>query len=336
MVNFAWPEGFPRIPSDDWTALPVESLARKYDTVENHGWYRNLEPTVAQLLGFLKGGEILVDYSGGTGILADRLLRALGERPVGIAIVDASPKFLRLALDKFRDEPRVAFRHIRYLKSEKRLERVDEVLERPLLDRRLDAIVSTNAIHLYYDLADTLASWFRVLRPGGAAFVQSGNIRNPRARPGEWIIDETVHAIHEAAVTIVRRDPRYAAYRGVLDDADRMAAYAALRDKFFLPVRPLDYYTAALTAAGFTVSDVTNATIEAKTSEWYEFLAVYHEGVLGWVGGSERVEGKAPSEDAVRDRLALIREGMHEVFDGRDAFDCCWTYIRCESSSRAE
>jgi ubiquinone/menaquinone biosynthesis C-methylase UbiE len=329
MVDFVWPAGFPRVPADEWTLLPVESLARKYDTVENHGWYKNLEPTVAQLLAYLKAGDVLIDYSGGTGILADRLLRALGDRPVGIVIVDASPKFLRLALDKFRVEPRVALRHIRYLKGDKRLERVDEVLEKTLLDRRVDAIVSTNAIHLYYDLADTLASWFRVLRAGGAAFVQSGNIRNPQAQPGEWIIDETVHAISDAAVAIVRRDARYEAYRAGLEDAERMAAYAALRDKFFLPVRPLAYYTDALTAAGFTLTDVTRATIEAKTAEWFDFLAVYHEGVLGWVGGSERVEGEAPTEEAVRDRLALIREAMHDVFQGRDAFECCWTYVRC-------
>ena len=37
-------------------------------------------------------------------------------------------------------------------------------------------------IHLYPDLPDTVASWVRTLRPGGQVLVNSGNIRNPRAR----------------------------------------------------------------------------------------------------------------------------------------------------------
>jgi ubiquinone/menaquinone biosynthesis C-methylase UbiE len=321
-MTLAWPPSFRRIPDDDWTHHPVETLALKYDSVENHGWYRNLDRTLEQLDGYLRDGHLLVDYSGGTGILADRLLHRVQNRGIGIAIVDASPKFLRLALEKLRAEPRVAFRHIRYLKDKRRLEFLDEVL-----DLQADAIVSTNAIHLYYDLPDTLKSWVRVLRPGALAFVQSGNIRNPRAPAGEWIIDETVEAIHARAAEIVRADPVFAAYRPVLGDAARMAQYDALRSKFFLPVRPLEHYLGALCNAGFSILDVARETVEARVSEWYQFLAVYHEGVLGWVGGSEKVEGRPPEEAAVRDRLALMKEAMYRLFDGRDAFACCWTYI---------
>ena len=56
----------------------------------------------------VEAGDVLVDYSGGTGILARRLLDRIGERETGIVIVDASPKFLRLALEKLGDDPRVA------------------------------------------------------------------------------------------------------------------------------------------------------------------------------------------------------------------------------------
>ena len=92
-------------------------------------------------------------------------------------------------------------------------------------------------------------------------------------------------------------------------------------------MRPLQHYLDALRAAGFAIEGVKNRTIGASVEEWYDFLAVYHEGVLGWVGGVEKIEGRAPSEEAVRDRLALIREAMRRVFEGRDRFDCCWTYI---------
>ncbi|HSF07709.1 MAG TPA: class I SAM-dependent methyltransferase [Methylomirabilota bacterium] len=326
-ARFQWPSGFVRIPDEDWTRQPVETFGLQYDTVENHGWYRNLDPTVEDLARYLGEGQLLIDYSGGTGILLDRLKLRIFDRQVGMLIVDSSPKFLRVALDKFGDDQRIAFRLLRWRKQDKRLDFLDEGLGAELLARRADAIASTNAIHLYLDLGETLASWARVLRPGGRAFVQSGNIRNPQARPTEWILDETVWAIHEIATGLVRNDPRYAAYRPLLDDEARMQAHVAHRDRVFLPVRPLDYYLRSLTEAGFDIEQVTARTIEARVDEWFEFLSAYHEAVLGWVGGSARVDGAPPGQDALRDRLALIRHAMDTLFGGRPAFQCCWTYI---------
>ena len=216
LSTFRWPERFDRVvPGEDWAGQPLDSLALKYDTVQNHGWYHNLDRTVVQLGQFLQDGQVLVDYSGGTGILTARVLSEL-DRQLGVVIVDASPKFLRLALEKFAADDRVAFRLIRYRKESRRLDFLDEVLGTTLSSRRVDAIASTNAIHLYYDLADTLRAWTRVLRPAGRAFVQSGNLRNPAARADEWIIDETVDAIDRAARTLVQGDSRWAAPSAVL------------------------------------------------------------------------------------------------------------------------
>ncbi len=208
-----WPSGFRRVPADDWVEQPPETLALTYDTVREHGWYKNLDPTVASLIDALAPGDILLDYSGGTGILAERLLARLPDTELGILIVDASPKFLRVALDKLGADERVAFRLIRYLKDVGRLQTVQEVIEEPLLARGVDAISSTNAIHLYYDLEDTLRSWRGVLRAGGRVFAQSGNIGVPELSKGAWIIDETVAAIDAAAAEIVRSDDRYESYR---------------------------------------------------------------------------------------------------------------------------
>lgn len=321
-----WPAGFRRVPDDNWVEQPPETLALTYDTVQDHGWYRNLDPTLERLDAQLRSGEILLDYSGGTGILAERLLAELQDTEVGILIVDASPKFLRVALDKLGGDERVAFRLIRYLKDERRLETVQEAVEAPLQERGVDAVSSTNAIHLYYDLEDTLRSWRALLRPGGKAFVQSGNIGVPDLPKGSWIIDETVEAINAAAEELVRTDVRYAAYRAGLDDDTRRAAYGELRRKFFLPVRPLDHYVGALALAGFRIERVEHRTIAADTDEWTAFLGAYHEGVLGWVGGSERIEGEPPDAEAVVDRLRLLRESVERVFGG-GSFDAVWTYI---------
>lgn len=327
-MSFAWPAGFPRIPDEEWTRAPVDTLAAKYDAVEKHGWYANLDPTVDDLVGHVREGDVLLDYSGGTGIMFDRLLQAVPDLDLGLLNVDSSPKFLALCLQKFQDEPRVAFRLIRYLREQKRLQLLDEVLERPMLERGVDVLTSTNAIHLYYDLPDTLASWHRVLRPGGYVHVQSGNVAGS-GPPGSWIIDGTVDAIHQAARGIVREDARFARHRGALEDPVRMAGHDALRRKFFLPARPLGFYLDALRMAGFVELRHEARPVRALTREWYQFLEVYHEGVLGWVGGSERVEGVPPSDEAVRDRKELMWLALQRVVGGRDHFDATWTYVTC-------
>ena len=55
----------------------------------------------------------------------------------------------------------------------------------------------------------------------------------------------------------------------------------------FVAPRPLDFYLHALDDAGFEVLDVREETIEARVSEWFEFLSAYHYAVLGWVGGTD-------------------------------------------------
>jgi hypothetical protein len=123
---------------------------------------------------------------------------------------------------------------------------------------------------------------------------------------------------------IVRSDPAYAKYR----PAD-LSAYDALRRKYFLPVRPLQYYRRALKSAGFRIRESSTAAIEARVDEWYQFLSVYHEGVLGWLGGVEKIEGRPTPPEAVRDRLTVMRAAMERLFEGKPTFPCGWTYLTC-------
>lgn len=336
-----WPPGFERVPDEEWTRTPVASLAQKYDAVGRHGWYANLDATVEALARELKPGQILVDYSGGTGLLVDRLLAAVGSREIGIVIVDSSPKFLALALEKRRHDPRVAFRLIEYLKEKKRLETLDESLGPAMVARGVDALVSANAIHLYYGLDETLASWARCLRPAAHVHVQSGNIRtsaSARASAsergdgedgtvGSWIIDDTVAAVDAAARKIVKGDTSFARHRAALDEPARIAAHDAFRQKVFLPPRPLEHYTQALERAGLHVERVWTRAIPAKADEWHQFLSAYSDAVLGWVGGTEKIEGRAPSAEDLHDRLTLMRLALGVVLTGQETFDATWTYI---------
>ncbi|MGZ6194077.1 MAG: hypothetical protein ACXWML_02480 [Candidatus Binataceae bacterium] len=328
-ASFTWPSGFDRIPDEDWTHQPVERFGLAYDKVERHGWYGNLDPIVDDLAANLKEDDIMVDYSGGTGILLDRLKLRIFDRSAGILIVDSSPRFLRVAVEKFATDPRVAFRLLRFLKDEKRLQRIGEVLSPALLQRGIDKIACTNAVHLYTDFEETASAWASVLRPGGKLFINSGNIRNPRAKPNQWILDETVWVINDLAEGIVRSDPRYVAYRSVLDDGERMEAHSAFRNRVFVEPRRLDFYLNTLRSAGFQIEGVTEHNIRARVDDWYEFLSAYHDAVLGWVGGNEKVDGRAPTAEAIADRLSLIRQAIDTLFGGRMEFDACWTYINC-------
>ena len=324
---FAWPVGFQPVPDEDWTRQEIDEAARAYDHVDEHGWYSNLDRTVEYLAANLRDGDILLDYSGGTGILLDRLRLRIFERQVGLLIVDASAKFLRLAHHKYRGDPRVAVRLLRFIKEEKRLQSLEEVLDPVLLERGVDAIVCANAIHLYPELSEVTTAWANTLRPDGQVFICSGNLRNPNAAAGEWILDETVWVINDLAESLVRSDPQYASYRPALDDADRMKAHAVQRDRVFLQPRPLQYYTDALEASGLKVTDVTQATIVADVQEWFELMTAYHDSVLGWVGGTKKLDGQAPTAEAVEDRLKIMRHAIDTIFSGRSHFNACWTYI---------
>lgn len=328
-AGFEWPAGFVPIPDEDWTGEAVDESGLAYDRVERHGWYANLDSTVEELAVNLRDGDLLLDYSGGTGILLDRLRLRIFDRQIGALIVDASAKFLRVALEKYRDDPRVGLRLLRFVKEEKRLESLGEVLGPEMLEHGVDAIVCANAIHLYPDLSETLSAWARTLRPDGKVFVNSGNLRNPRAAASEWIIDETVGVINDLAEGLVRSDSRYEQYREVLDDPDRMSAHASFRHRVFLEPRPLEHYVEVLEGAGLEVLGVREETIEASVQEWFEFLSAYHEAVLGWVGGTKKVEGEPADQEAIDDRLAIMRHAMDTLFGGRPNFDACWTYITC-------
>ena len=208
---------------------------------------------------------------------------------------------------------------------------MDEVLRRR--SSGADVLVSTNAIHLYDDLEDTLRAWARVLKPGGRVRSTPATSATRARRDNEWIIDETVYVVHEVAHGLVRTDPRWTAYRGVLDDPERMADTSSGATASSSRRGRSSYYLDALRAAGFAIEDVTERTIEANVDEWYEFLAAYADAVLGWVGGSEKVDGDEPAApEAAADRLELLRESLNTIFGGRPTFRCCWTYITATRS----
>ena len=101
------------VPAETWTTEPPDETGLAYDAVDRHSWYGNLDQTVADVAAVLRDGDILVDYSGGTGILVDRLKWRVPASAFGTLIVDSSAAYLRVAIDKFRGDPSVGVRLLR-------------------------------------------------------------------------------------------------------------------------------------------------------------------------------------------------------------------------------
>ena len=57
--GFAWPAGWQRLPDDDWARQPVDAFGEAYDSLDHHGWYTNLDPTVEELSHLLDDGDML-------------------------------------------------------------------------------------------------------------------------------------------------------------------------------------------------------------------------------------------------------------------------------------
>jgi SAM-dependent methyltransferase len=315
-----WPAGFAPVPDEPWAKAPVDPFALGYDRLGSHGWYSNLEPTVEEVAGWLDGGALVVDHSGGTGLLADRLLAARPGTRAGILNADASGRFLRLAAEKARGDPRLAFRLLPFAGGRVR----DLADAAPELAGRIGGIACANAVHLYPDVREAAASWHEMLRPGGRLHVQSGNLAHGDG--GAWIIDATVGAVDREARRLVADGPEWARHRDVLADAGRMEAYDAVRRRWFPPVRSAGETVAAIAAAGFGVERVRHRDVTVDTAEWAEFLGVYHEGVLPWVGGCKETDGRPAGAADVRDRLRLISKGLRAAVGG-PSFRASWTYV---------
>ena len=74
---------------------------------------------------------------------------------------------------------------------------------------------------------------------------------------------------------------------------------------------------------------VEERLIEAHVADWADFLNAYHEGVLGWAGGSKRIDGEDPSPEEVALRQELLRDCLDVLFNNEPSFQACWTYIKC-------
>lgn len=317
-----------RVIDDSFLKSDVTEFALGYDKVKNHTWYDNLNYMVDLSKKYFNQDDFIMDYSCGTGIFCERLLKSTIDCP-RILMMDSSPKYLKLSYDKFGNNYKFFFRLVKYIKEEGRLQTIDESMG-GIYKELLDGIICTNAIHLYPNISETIKSWNNILVKGGKLLINSGNILNLLMDGESKLIDQTVEEISKISFDIVKSDPKYSKYLDLIDNFDYIYNHDELRKKYFLPIRPIDFYTNELVNNGFKIIEVKSINIDAKVDEWFDFLKVYHEGIIGWIGGSKKITGIEPSEEEINDRVEIIKLALTKMFNNQNDFKACWNYIICE------
>lgn len=300
----------------------ITEFALGYDSVKNHSWYDNLNYLMNVSKELFTDNSLIMDYSCGTGIYSERL--NFYECNPNIIMMDASLKYLRLSYEKFKNNPKYFFRLLDLKKG----------IEESLVDNlegKLDGIVSTNAIHLYPTIDETIKSWNALLKKGGKLLINSGNIDNPKMKtPTSFLIDQTVNQIFNLSIDIVKNNNAYTQYRSKISDNVYFEKYIQLKDRYFLPIRNIDYYTDSLYKNGFIIKEIKTIDIKANVKEWFDFLNVYDEGILGWIGGVQKVTGEIANLTDIQNRLDIMEEALNVIFNNQKDFNASWNYIICE------
>lgn len=328
-LDYGWPTGIVRIPGEDWTRDAIDESALRYDKHENNVFGATWDPVIAQVLSVLNENTIMVDYSCGTGQFTERILRHFNGS-IRILNVDVSPRYMRIAVDRFRDDRRVALRLLGKDRNGGKLERLDTVAKEIIEEPGVDVLTATNAIHLYPDLQATLESWYRVLRPGGLVIFTTGDMISSSGASSSWSLHDAVGTVNDLAKEVIEKEPMFKKYLTKIGDSDILEKYSALRKRVYPSPKSIDLYLKLLSDVGIPAQYHFERTINVSIEDMIDALAPYHDIVLGWVGGSKKVEGYSPTPESVHDRLFLIRYCVEKLYASREYYQFGWKYFTCK------
>ena len=147
------------------------------------------------------------------------------------------------------------------------------------------------------------------------------------------MIDDSVNAVHDLAIEIIRDHPRFAGYQSGLEK--RIAEQGQQRRFVFPKPRPVEFYEQTLANSGFKNAVVTYQPIKVNYRDWLNFLRVrrLQAGILPEVGGKDAT----PQEE--QDRDAIITLAAKQLFKhlktknpqaNARSFTAEWTYFYAE------
>ena len=283
---------------------PVSKGATAYhDAVVDSSWLKDIIFELSKIVEpNLKQNEVVVDFGAGTGTSAFYLMKSIHKK-VRLWLVDNSPSWLAKAYELLKDLP-----NVKYFVLEKKGDGYATLAEM-IGKNTADHVISANTVHLIPDIETTFKGVSLALKPSGTFTFQTGNFLRKNRPEGALMIDDTVQTVHDIAIDIIKKNPRYKEYRHRLDE--KISAMASQRKLVFPDPRPIEFYLKNLKLAGFGASEPQFIPVRIKYDDWLNFLRVkrLQAGILPEIGSKE----PTPEEEKIRDDL--ITQGALKLFE---------------------
>ena len=304
---------------------PTSSGASAFHTaVVDASWLHNC---VDQLMKYadpkIKEKDIVVDFGAGTGTSSAMILNKFKGK-ISLWLVDNSPAWLGKAYEYLHSKPNVDFFIL-----EKKNDHYSTLSE-TVGKESVNEVLSSNTVHLIPNLKDTFKGIFDSLKPNGIFIFNSGNIERKGKPKGALMLDSTVYRVHDIAIDLIKKLPKFKQYREGLDK--RIKEFLPQRKFIFPYPRDIKEYVDAVKAAGFKQVKTYYTCFKLKYSDYLKFLRVkrLQAGMLPEVGGNE------PTPAEIEDRDELITKASLKLFDELNeknpladdkSWQCEWAYV---------
>jgi SAM-dependent methyltransferase len=295
-----------------------------HDAVINASWnHECLDELISIAEPHIHKNDVVVDFGCGTGTSSIRILEKL-KINIRLWLVDNSPAWLGKAYEFLSSRKNVDFFLLE--KKDKRYATLSETVGKGVVDN----VISANTVHLIPNLKETFKGIADALKRKGTFVFNTGNITRKGRKKGILMLDSTVYRVHDIAIGIIRKNPKFKKYRKNLDRL--IETYNPLRKFIFPDPRPIQDYLKSLKAAGFKYMKPVYKCFRLKYDDWINFLRIkrLQAGILPEVGG------KYPSPEEEKDRDTLIIMSAKKLFDELERLNPFaddksylgeWTYI---------
>lgn len=297
-----------------------------HDAVAKSSWHKeNVEELIRIIKEKIKNNDIVVDFGAGTGSSAIYLLKHL--KNIKLILVDNSASWLGYAYEILHLNKHVSF-FLLEKKGNKYL-KLDEVVGKNIADH----IVSANTVHLIPNLLETFRGIHNTLKNNGTFTIQSGNIMKLTRKKGVLTIDDSINAVHDIALEIIRSESKFSKYKKSLEK--RIYEQIHQRKFVFPAPRPVQHYLNVLKSAGFKKETATYRLIHVKYNDWLNFLRVrrLQAGILPEIGGKNATPQEEKDRDIIITKAALklfTKIIEQNINANNKSFTAEWTYIHAK------
>jgi ubiquinone/menaquinone biosynthesis C-methylase UbiE len=301
---------------------PVSKGASSYHkAVAKTSWHKeNIKELINLSAKKIKNNDLVVDFGAGTGSSAIYLLKHI-KKNFKLVLADNSPSWLSKAHQILGKNKKVLFLL---------LEKGNPKLERLIGKNQINHVVSANTVHLIPNIKEVFKDIYSSLKKDGTFVFQSGNILIKDKEKNVLMIDDSINAVHDLAIEIIKENKRFLRYKKNLE---KKIEDGLNQRKFVFPTpRPLEFYLKILKEEGFKNEKIIYKKIRVAYKDWLNFLRVrrLQAGILPEIGG------KNASTEEENDRDEIIKKAAKMFFKNlekqnsladKKSFVALWTYV---------